>query len=183
MAKNDTKSQSKIEDLKPTIVLVAITLVITVLLSLTQAATSPVIAEQEQKTADAARAEVLAGATTFTAVTPDVPNIIDVYKEDAGNGWVVTAADKGFGGEIQVMVGFDANKNVLAVKVLSHTETPGLGTKAADPAYLKQYKGKSAEDAKIIKEGGSIDTITGATITSKAVNRAVITAIGCVDSL
>ena len=100
------------------------------------------------------------------------------------NGHLAGAAVKsysmdGFSGRIDVMVGFDAEGKISGYHVLSHNETPGLGAKMADwfkdPAADRSIIGK-AEDIKMKADGGDIDAITAATISSRAfadaVNRA-----------
>ena len=73
---------------------------------------------------------------------------------------------KGFGGDVGVMVGYDVNRDTLK-------ETPGLGTRVADPAFTGQFTGKPA-DARLKSQGGDIDAVSGATISSTG----VVTALG-----
>lgn len=81
--------------------------------------------------------------------------------------------DKGFGGHLQLMVGFDAQGNVSGYQILETHETPGLGAKA-DQWFQKDGKGcvvgsNPAENALTVKkDGGSVDAISGSTITSRA---------------
>lgn len=94
---------------------------------------------------------------------------------------VETYTDKGFGGHFSLMVGFQPDGAISNIEVLEHKETPGLGTKMALPAFKDQFKGIKPDDAaggtlKVKKDGGSVDAITAATISSRAfcdaVNRA-----------
>jgi len=88
----------------------------------------------------------------------------------------------GFSGLIKAMVGFEPDGTIIDVVHLEHKETPGLGDKIEKKKsnWSDQYKGKHPEtfDLKVIKDGGEIDAITAATITSRAysdaVNRAFI---------
>ena len=80
---------------------------------------------------------------------------------------------EGFGGAVTVMIGMDANGAITGVKVTEHAETPGLGTKAADPGYLEQYKGVTEAPAGHIRDDANIDAVSGATITSNAVYNSV----------
>lgn len=87
---------------------------------------------------------------------------------------------KGYGGDVGVMVGIDVEKNSLVgVSVTTHAETPGLGAKAKDdPAWVSQFKGLSIEDPiALSKDGGTINSIGGATITSRAVASAATKAV------
>ncbi|MDP3312140.1 RnfABCDGE type electron transport complex subunit G [Lutibacter sp.] len=83
---------------------------------------------------------------------------------------VVGSTEKGFSGLIKIMVGFSAEGNIENIVVLEQKETPGLGTKMKDESFINQYKGKnpSAFNMKVKKDGGEIDALTGATITSRA---------------
>lgn len=72
----------------------------------------------------------------------------------------------GFGGEIGVMVGFDVVRDSLVgIGITTMSETPGLGTVIADKGFTSQFRGKGL-DAKAKSQGGEIDTISGATISS-----------------
>jgi len=82
---------------------------------------------------------------------------------------------KGFSGLIRLMVGFDKTGNIINISVLEHLETPGLGTKMADAEFKDQYAGKnpSTKNLAVKKDGGTIDAITAATISSRAFSDAV----------
>ena len=88
---------------------------------------------------------------------------------------VKTWTNNGYGGMIRIMVGFDPSGKIVNISVLEHKETPGLGTKMAKPKYIKQYSGKNPgmNNLKVKKDGGEIDAITAATISSRAFSEAV----------
>lgn len=90
-------------------------------------------------------------------------------------GSIFKIAPRGYAGPINAMIGIDANGKVMAVSItkLDQTETPGLGTKITEPKYRGQFKGKDGDDLKLKKDGGSIDAITAATISSRAVANGV----------
>ncbi len=97
---------------------------------------------------------------------------------DKAVGYAVESNSKnGFGGEVRLMVGFDAEGTILNINVLEQKETPGLGTKMADEdnALLASLKGKDAAQVKMTvkKDGGDIDALTAATISSRAYAEAV----------
>jgi electron transport complex protein RnfG len=83
--------------------------------------------------------------------------------------------------QIQLMVGFLPDMTIQNVSVVQHKETPGLGTKMADPKFKDQFMGKHPDAFKLMvkKDGGDVDAITAATISSRAfcdaVERAVLT--------
>ena len=87
---------------------------------------------------------------------------------------VESFSDNGFSGRIAVLVGFDADGAVSGYRILSHSETPGLGAKAVDWFEIAPHdiRGRSG-DLAVGKDGGDIDAITGATITSRAFLEAV----------
>lgn len=91
---------------------------------------------------------------------------------------VKTFTKKGYSGEIWLMVGFLPDGSVCKVQVLEHRETPGLGSKMDTPAFSGQFVGKNPAEAnlKMKKEGGEIDAISGATISSRAYAEAIVTA-------
>ncbi len=82
---------------------------------------------------------------------------------------------EGYGGLIRALVGVDPSGTVTGVRILQHLETPGLGAKADNPEFLAQFKGGSLNSAKwaVKKDGGDFDQITGATITPRALIKAI----------
>ena len=96
-------------------------------------------------------------------------------------GAAVEASAMGFGGDLRVLVGFDAQGNIIDYSLLSHAETPGLGSKASD-WFKKGNKGDitgknlGSAPLTVSKDGGEIDAITASTITSRAFLNAVNTA-------
>ncbi len=97
---------------------------------------------------------------------------------------VETFSDKGFSGRIFIMVGFLPDGSIYNTSVLSHTETPGLGDKMEKSKsfdkntqswWSKQFNGKNPGifKLKVKKDGGDVDAITAATISSRAFSDAV----------
>ena len=96
-------------------------------------------------------------------------------------GAAVEASAMGFGGELKVLVGFDAEGNIIDYSLLSHVETPGLGSKAADWFKKGQNgditsKNPGKAPLTVSKDGGEVNAITASTITSRAFLKAVNTA-------
>ena len=83
---------------------------------------------------------------------------------------VIGSTDKGFSGLVKIMVGFNATGKIENVVVLEQKETPGLGTKMTDDKFLLQFKGIDIAtfNLKVKKDGGNVDALTGATISSRA---------------
>lgn len=84
-------------------------------------------------------------------------------------------SSKGYGGDIAIMVGVTAEGKVQAIRVLSHKETPGLGAWISGDEFRGRFAGRSIADTRwaVTKDGGDIDQITAATISSRAVTGAV----------
>ena len=81
---------------------------------------------------------------------------------------------EGYCGDIVLMVGFKKDKKtVISYKVLQASETPGLGMKLKTPEFAGQFSGKDGSALKVKKDGGDIEAITSATITSRAVCKAI----------
>lgn len=104
--------------------------------------------------------------------------IYPATKEGQYIGAAVEAISMGFGGELKVLVGFDAQGNILDYSVLQHAETPGLGSKSVD--WFK--KGNAGDitgmnpgqgELTVSKDGGQVNAITASTITSRAFLAAV----------
>jgi len=87
---------------------------------------------------------------------------------------VIGSSDKGYSGLIKIMVGFNTDGTINNIVVLEQKETPGLGTKMKEDKFLRQFRGKDpkAFNLQVIKDGGDIDALTGATITSRAFGEA-----------
>ncbi len=162
------------EYVMPTLVLVIICLVVTFALVTTYKITAPIIKATAEKSAEIAREEALSGSEGFELVasSEQVENIVDVYKANNGRGYVITSSDKGYGGEIIIITGFSADGLIEKVMLLEQEETPGVGTKAGEEPFTDQFIGV---DTQQMVE--NTDTISGATISSKAVKRAVSTAL------
>ncbi|HIJ42009.1 MAG TPA: RnfABCDGE type electron transport complex subunit G [Deltaproteobacteria bacterium] len=86
---------------------------------------------------------------------------------------------KGFGGVLGVIVGVNLDTDkIVGIGVTTHSETPGVGSRAkTDPSFAAQFKGRSIKDPLQIKpDGGQIDAMSGATVTSRGVSGTVIEA-------
>jgi electron transport complex protein RnfG len=82
---------------------------------------------------------------------------------------------EGYGGDIDIMVGVHPDGVVTGIEILSDLETPGLGARISEPKFKDQFKGKSLTNAdwRVKRDGGQFDQITGATISPRAVVKAV----------
>ena len=92
---------------------------------------------------------------------------------------IKTFSTNGFNGKIELMVGVLDNNNINKVSILSQAETPGLGANMVNDKFKGQFNGKNPESftLKVKKDGGDIDALTAATISSRAVAEAVSKAV------
>lgn len=168
----------------PTVSLFVICLVVTALLAVTNMLTAPQIQKLSKETEDKTKAEVLASADEFSdTLTVSADGKDYTYYEGTASGdtigYVFKTSAKGYGGDIDLMVGIDTSGKVTGVSILSISETAGLGMNAKNESFINQYTGKSGTIG-VSKNGASdteIQALTGATITSKAVTSAVNTVL------
>ncbi|QBD87000.1 RnfABCDGE type electron transport complex subunit G [Clostridium tetani] len=148
--------------------------------------TAEPIAIQEKKTIDEANKEILPVASTFeekkdVELSEGILSLSEGKEGSEVKGYTIKVAPKGYGGAIEMMVGISTEGKITGIKVLNHSETPGLGAHADTPDFSDQYKDKLAEELKVVKGAASneneIAAITGATITSNAVTDGVNKAI------
>ena len=162
--------------IRNTLILTIITVVAGLGLGLVYEVTKEPIARTEEQ------AKKEAWQTVFSDVSLEDFKAVDVDKEAADEGYVVTVTDKeGYGGDIQITVGVTKDDTVSGVSILSISETAGLGMRATEAKFQEQYVGKNTDKFYVSKDGGEgepIDAISGATITSRAFTGAVNTAIG-----
>ena len=144
------------------------------------------IAAAKEKEKMQALAETLPEASNFEAVAlQQGQNIVKEVNKGSANGktvgYNITVTPKGYGGLIEMVVGIDLNGRLTGIKILSHNETPGLGAKAADPAFSDQFKQKDVNKIVVTKtkptNDNEVQAISGATITSRAVAEGVNTAL------
>ncbi len=161
-----TESNVRKDFVMPVAVLTIICLVMASLLAFTNGVTAPIIEKAEKQAAQQARLEVLPQAANFERVDIDpekLPSsVTDVYKATNDTGYAVSVDGDGYGGKktLKMIVGVDENGFITDTKVMSHSETPGLGSKVTEPDFKDQFNG--------LDESGldGIVTISGATISS-----------------
>jgi electron transport complex protein RnfG len=106
----------------------------------------------------------------------DSLEIYPAKKDDVIVGYAVnTFTSKGFSGNISLMAGFKPDGTIINITVLEQKETPGLGTKMTEPEFKDQFNDKNPVEfkLKVKKDGGPVDAITAATISSRAFCNAV----------
>jgi electron transport complex protein RnfG len=159
------------------VVLSAIAIVSALALGFTYSVTKEAIAQVEVKRTMAALKKVL----------PDFDNNpqeekytvkgyeeMEFYPAKKGGQTIGTAiktfSDKGFNERIWIMVGLTKDHKINKISVLKHKETPGLGTRMAKPKFLSQFYGKDPANFNLMvkKDGGDVDALSAATVTSRA---------------
>lgn len=173
-------------------ILCAITLVVALALGAVNAVTAGPIAEQNAQKIKDSLENVMPGAeseqidvpegTTVTTETKNATSvtILSAYKmtkDGADAGYCVEVGPTGFGGAVDTMVGIDNDGKVTGISVISAaSETPGLGARSTEPEFQAQFADQVGTEVAVAKDGGSIDALTGATITSRAVSEGVVAA-------
>lgn len=162
------------ESLKLIITLILVCGIAAGSLAFVNKATAPQIAEYARIAQEEALKKVSPQADSFTVVTPDAA--WDAMAGGQKIGSVRQVSIQGYSGPIVVMFGLDAQGAVTGARVLSHTETPGLGAKITTNAFISQYMGKTVDQVVLKKDDptrGTIDAISAATISSRAVTKAI----------
>ncbi len=162
------------------LVLTGVTAISVALLAYVNELTKEPIAQANAKTLSDAVSAVVPGFDNDPIAEKKMQEVngvqYSVYPATKGGEYIgaaVEAVAMGFGGELKVLVGFDAEGKIIDYSLLSHVETPGLGSKAAD-WFKKGNKGditgmNPGEAALTVsKDGGKVDAITASTITSRA---------------
>ena len=174
--------------LKLALTLLLITSAVALALGGVNVLTKDRIADQQTQKLQAAISQVLPGGGEVLAQ--------DTYQDETGlvsavyageNGYAVEVRPVGFDGQIVMMVGVDHRGKVLAISVVSQTETAGLGAviaaqNAKGEAFRNQFVGLEGTLA-VKKDGGQIDAVSGATISSRAVTQGVNAALACVKTI
>lgn len=156
-----------------TLKLLVISTVTALLLSGVNALTAEKIAANAEEEKRTAISEIF-GEGIETEFYPLVlENITELYKVSIDGeyiGYAAQVSPLGFGGEMTVMVGVAYDGSIAGVKLISHSETPGLGNRVGEASHTSKYIGQTADSL-------SVDAITGSTISSDALRSGVETAL------
>lgn len=148
-----------------------------ILLAFTESQTAPVIRENQIKAEENAQKEVLPSDAFSDEFTKEIDNKKISYRvgfttDGKVTGAVFKVSPKGFGGDIKTIVGINKDGRVVNYKILSLSETPGLGNKLTSEKFSSDFKNllanNSSPNFKVKKDGGDVDAITAATISSRA---------------
>ena len=172
---------NKNDIIKPVAVLLAICIIIPLALSLTNRITKDKIAELDEKNSRETMASLIKADSFTEEGFKDGENEFTynlALKDGEIIGYIFKTAEKGYGGDVSVMTAVNVDGTVKSVAVLDvSNETPGLGQNAAKESFYSQYEGKTS-GISLLKNGADsakneVNAVTGATITSTAVNKAV----------
>lgn len=176
-----------------TLLVARLALTLLIITSITAAALAGVneltkdrIAAAKMEKIAAAISSVLPGGGAEIDLPDGAPaEVTHLYASDTG--YAVEVAATGFGRTIDMMVGVDREGKILGLCIISHSETPGLGASAAasTPAgenFRGQFVGQTGALA-VTKDGGTVEALTGATVTSRGVTQGINAALACVGAL
>ncbi len=149
--------------------LLLIAAVVAGIVSFVNAKTAPVATENINREKTKAIAQIFGNNQQIETTERD--GIYTVTLDGETIGYCLESTSSGFGGDLTLMVGYDADATLRGVQVISHSETPGLGARVCDgeEGALSQYAGKSG----ILTLGKEVDAVSGATISSRAVLKGV----------
>jgi electron transport complex protein RnfG len=174
------------EQVRMAVMLLLVTVVAAAALAAVDIITKPRIEEQKRLALECALTIALPTADS-SAIIPIMENDHVLYYKGYSSpdtsilvGYAFVAYGKGYSSTIETMVGVDTTGMVCGTKVLHQIETPGLGTKIEEirydedkPWFQERLKNRRAEELVIDKDGGEINSITGATISSRAVTKSI----------
>jgi len=176
--------------IKPALILLVICVVSSTILSVLYSKTKPIIEQNNKENIENARKAVLPEAAKDNFVAVDAKNVEEDEKgfdkdsiiyyrgyNDKGKlvGFTFQTAGQGYSSSTPVttMVGINLELKIEKIKVIKQQETPGLGANCANPDFAQKFVSKDPEIIKVDKDGGDIQSITGATITTRAVTNSI----------
>lgn len=170
------------------LVLALVSAVAAGLLAAVDSFTGPKIEAYKAKSEAAAYQQVLPDADSYgedpeimkkIGERPDLAFVQSVKvgtKEENRVGWVCKVASPGYSSNIVMLVGINSDGKLGKVLVLDQKESPGLGTNVTDPGFIEQasiIQASANQELKVAKDGGKVQAITGATVSSRAVLRGI----------
>ncbi len=167
-AKNGKKNEINIARI--IIVPVVISIIVAFLLSFVNQKTAEIISENNNKAMTASIEKIFEREVDCKLYSEDADQkVYIVYNGTNLYGACIDLTTIGYGGEMEMLIGLDADNTILKIEFVTMSETPGLGAKVKQPDFKDQFKGKNSP----VILGTDVDAITGATISSTAVTNAV----------
>ncbi len=178
------------------LILLVITAIASGILAFLNGVTEPIIKANKVKAEIAARKDVLPDAVTFVADSVQVeakatiPDPLAIKEEVSTGasyfkffkalneaeetvGYCFTASLYGYSGDVITMVGIGNDMKINKIKVISQTETPGLGANCIMQSFQDRFKALSSSELVVDKDGGNIQSLTGATITTRTIANSI----------
>jgi len=153
----------------PVLLLTAVVAISVNLLNLTDKLTREKIEWQREQKIERMLSEIFPNMSRY-----DFENdIYTIYSNGTKIGYAFLAVGKGYGGDIDILVGLEDEATIKGITIISSRETPGLGSRIAESPFTDKFIGLNIDDVALRQYGGQIDSITGATISSKAVVEAI----------
>ncbi len=158
--------------LKLGVILMAICVIATGVLAYVNSVTEPKIEANKELKAVESREKLIPNCDfEEVSLRDDFSYFIATDKETKEpKGYTFTAQKKGYGSKgIKTMAGLDLEFRVVGIEIIEHDETPGLGANCENDSFTAQFAGKTPEQLVVDKDGGPIKSLSGATITSRAI--------------
>lgn len=159
----------KLKEFYPVIFITIVVFISIGLLAMTNAITEEKREWQKEQAITNTLQNMFPDMTEFS-LEEDVYLILD---EGQTIGYAYLALGKGYGGSINILVGLEDKDTIKGIDIIEHIESPGLGAKITEDEYRNQYNNLEIIESTMKFDGGQIDAITGATISSRAVADAV----------
>jgi electron transport complex protein RnfG len=167
--------------LKPALSLFFIAAIFTALLAFVRDLTLEPIENQRRNTMERTMNAVLTEALEFKEIPAELSgSMVRVFEGKTGDeiiGFVIELAPIGYSGEINMMVGISTlTKTITGMRILRHSETPGLGALAVKENFYRKFDGRGLNPLRVVRTGAGeneIDAITSSTITTVAIVSAV----------
>ena len=143
------------------------------LVTWTDSITTDKIEQQKEQQIQSMLKEIFPSMSEYTFED----DIYTIYSDGVGVGYAFLAVGKGYGGDIDILIGLEDETTIKGITIISQSETPGLGSRIAESSFAIKFAGLNIGDVALKQDGGEIDGITGATISSGAVVDAVRTTV------
>ena len=173
---------------KLSLILLTITIISAALLGVTNDITSVIIQEKAIEANLVYMKDIIPDADEFAVVeglsledNDSVEEVYEALKSGDSIAYIIKTVTTGYGGDVVQLVGIDHNETIVGIKVVSQSETPGLGDRIAGEDFTNGFIGKSATNQlEVVKGAGgdnSIESLSGATVSSEAAVKGVNEAI------
>ena len=139
------------------------------LVTWTDSITTDKIEEQKEQQIQSMLKEMFPSMSEYTVED----DIYTIYSNGAEIGYALVAVGKGYGGDIDILIGLEDETTIKGITIISQSETPGLGGRIAESSFAGEFAGLDIGDVALKQVDGQIDAVTGATISSRAVVDAV----------